>query len=204
MISFPWTETVVGGVSWWMAPEHQAQLLDSGALPLADWLRDGQARLVKQGPHRHVYRVELCGLSFYVKRNLIPDIKTWLRQLVRPSKARMELDRILALHARNIPTVEPLGLGEQQGFLGIGDSYLITRALQGTQQLNTLMAQESSLEEGRRWCLRRALAVELGRFVGRLHVAGIRHDDLHAANLLVRLDADDRPELFLIDLNAVT
>src|SRR5438874_9009549 len=127
MMGSAWTETVAGGVSWWLAPEHWPQLIGPDGLRLADWLRDGSARLVKQGPHRVVYRVDLPALSFYVKRNLIPDIKTWLRQLVRPSKARMELERIVAVRERAIPTVEPLALGEQQAFLGIGDSYLITR-----------------------------------------------------------------------------
>jgi tRNA A-37 threonylcarbamoyl transferase component Bud32 len=199
-----WTAVTAGGIRWHVAPEYHQLLLAKDGLPLASWLREGKATVIKRGPHRQVFRVELPGLSCYVKRNLVPDIKTWLRQLVRPSKARMELDRILALRARNIPTVEPLALGEQQGFLGIGDSYLVTRTLEGTEQLNALMARNAAFAESRRRRIRQALAVELGRFVGRLHAAGIRHDDLHAANLLVRLHADDRPELFLIDLNAVT
>src|SRR5262249_21745452 len=43
----------------------------------------------------------------------------------------------------------------------------------------------------------------LGTLVARLHDAGIRHNDLHPANILVRLDDDDQLSLFLIDLNAV-
>src|SRR5260370_22790146 len=37
-----------------------------------------------------------------------------------------------------------------------------------------------------------------------MHDFGIWHFDLHAGNLVLRLDSDDRPELFLIDLCAVT
>jgi hypothetical protein len=36
-----------------------------------------------------------------------------------------------------------------------------------------------------------------------MHDAGILHDDLHAANLLVRLEPDDRVFLYLVDLHAV-
>src|SRR5262249_33558704 len=161
----------------------------------ADWLRDGQARLVKQGPHRVVYRVDLPGLSFYVKRNLIPDIKTWLRQLVRLSKARMELARIAAVRERGILTVEPLALGEQQAFLGTGDPSLFPRAREGPQQLTAFRARALTLaDQRRRDRLRKLVAVELGKLVARLHGAGIRHDDLHAANILIRM-REDRPEL---------
>src|SRR5262249_23104057 len=57
-------------------------------------------------------------------------------------------------------------------------------------------------DQRRRDRLRKLVAVELGKLVARLHGAGIRHDDLHAANILIRM-REDRPELFLIDLNAV-
>ena len=63
-----WTQTVAAGVTWWMAPEYRQQLVGAGDLPLAEWLRDGKARLIKQGPHRVVYRVDLPGLSCFVKR----------------------------------------------------------------------------------------------------------------------------------------
>jgi tRNA A-37 threonylcarbamoyl transferase component Bud32 len=51
--------------------------------------------------------------------------------------------------------------------------------------------------------LRQQLAVALGRFLAKLHLAGIRHDDLHAGNILIRIDEDDRFELFLIDLDEI-
>ncbi len=40
-------------------------------------------------------------------------------------------------------------------------------------------------------------------FVARKHRAGLRHDDLHPGNILIREDVDDEFELFLIDLHAV-
>ncbi|MGH7136489.1 MAG: lipopolysaccharide kinase InaA family protein, partial [Pirellulales bacterium] len=55
--------------------------------------------------------------------------------------------------------------------------------------------------------VRRKLAVALGRLCAAAHRQGLDHDDLHAGNLLVRVDSchgergDDRlPELFVIDL----
>src|ERR1019366_2895655 len=95
----------VGGFRWSLLPDLQAKLLDEAGLRLPQWLESGEARVVKQGPHRIVYRVELPGLCFYVKHNFIHDQRAWFRQLVRPSKARLEFDRVLAATERGIPTI---------------------------------------------------------------------------------------------------
>src|SRR5262249_12838504 len=51
--------------------------------------------------------------------------------------------------------------------------------------------------------LRQRLAVALGKLLGRMHEAGVFHPDLHPGNLLLQLDPDDCPRLFLIDLHAL-
>ena len=50
--------------------------------------------------------------------------------------------------------------------------------------------------------MRRRLAEALGCFLARTHRAGVRHDDLHPGNLLVRTE-DGKVELYLIDLHCV-
>jgi tRNA A-37 threonylcarbamoyl transferase component Bud32 len=51
--------------------------------------------------------------------------------------------------------------------------------------------------------LRQHLAAGLGDLTGRLHLAAVDHVDLHAANVLVRIGADNLPALWLIDLHRV-
>ena len=69
-----------------LAPGLRDDLLGQEGLRLKEWLAAGQAQLVKQGPHRLVYRVTLsAGQVVYVKHNLLPDARAWLRQLVRIS-----------------------------------------------------------------------------------------------------------------------
>jgi tRNA A-37 threonylcarbamoyl transferase component Bud32 len=186
-----------GGVRWWAVPGLCQQLLGPAGLHL------GAA--VKSGPHRIVRRVELAeGLAIYIKHNLLPDARAWLRQCVRPSKARMEMELALALAQRGIPTIEPLALGEQEAAFGAGASYLVTRALEGTQTLNTLMAvAATTMSQQEQTRLRQRLAIALGRFVARLHEAGVKHGDFHAANILVRLDDNGHPHFWLIDLNTL-
>src|SRR5437764_885430 len=78
------------GRRWQVPAGLEERLLDAGGLRLEEWLASGAARIVKQGPHRIVYEVRLPGLSFFVKHNRATDVATWLRQWLRPSKARSE------------------------------------------------------------------------------------------------------------------
>jgi len=201
---FPLVETTAGGVRWQVAAECRDRLFGPRGLRLDDWLRAGQARVVKNGPHRTVYHVALPGLSFFVKHYRLMDGRAWLRDLVRRSKARLEYRRALAVTARGVDTVVPLGLGEQCTRPGPGDSFLITRALEGTESLSMFVERTfAKLDPSRQTCVRQRLARELGRLLARMHDAGITHNDLHAGNLLVELGPGDEPRLYLIDLHAV-
>jgi len=193
-----------GGFRWWIAAEHRDTLLGPRGLRLEEWLQSGQARIVKKGPHRVVYRVDLPGLCFYVKRNLVTDRWCRIRRLFRPSKARMEYQRARGVAQRGFPTYLPLAFGEQKIWAGPGESILITHALEDTQELHTFAVNSlAHLPAPRQARLRQRMAIELGKLVARLHDAGIKHNDLHPANILVRLTEDDQLALFLIDLTAV-
>jgi tRNA A-37 threonylcarbamoyl transferase component Bud32 len=190
---------VSGGMRWQVRPglEH---LLGPDGLRLNEWLATGQARAVKHGPHRTVYHVVLAGLDFHCKHNHPADRRAWLRELLRPSKALREYEQALAVAARGVPTIEPLAFSAA----GPRGSFLLTRTLPEAWPLDSFLESTLPLWPApRRLRLRQRLAVALGRLLARMHDAGIRHHDLHPGNLLVRLDTDDRPELFLIDLYAV-
>jgi tRNA A-37 threonylcarbamoyl transferase component Bud32 len=200
----PFEEVTVNGFRWMIAPEHRQALLGPKGLRLEEWLKTGQACVVKKGPHRVVYRVDLPNLSFYVKRNLITDRWSRFRAMICPSKARTEYLRARGVAKRGLPTYLSLGYGEQKIFSGAGESILITSALEDTQELHTFaVSRLARMAPARQARLRHQLAIELGKLVAQMHDAGIRHNDLHPANILVRLGENDQVFLFLIDLNAV-
>jgi tRNA A-37 threonylcarbamoyl transferase component Bud32 len=161
--------------------------------PLPAWVAAGVARIVKRSPQRTVYRVELPGEAFYVKQHHIPDRRTWLRQCIRPAKGRTEFERLVALAKRGIAAPEPLGWGTRSG----GESFLVTRALDHVTPL-----VDSLMSFGERSADRQRLACELGRFLAKLHDAGVLHRDLHPGNFLLR-HHDGRFEFTLVDLDAV-
>ncbi len=192
-----------GSVRWQVQPglEH---LFGPDGLRLDEWLAAGQAHIVKHGPHRTVYHVVLPELDFYLKHNRLADYRAKLRELVRPSKARIEYEHALEVAARQVPTFEPLALGEPSRSSSARDSFLITRTLPETRPLQSFL--ETTLPQWpmqRQTRLRQRLAVALGRLLAHMHDAGVAHHDLHPGNLLLRLDTEDEPELFLIDLHAV-
>lgn len=194
---------VRGGVRWQIRPELEPLFGPEGPR-LDDWLAAGQAQVVKHGPHRTVYHVVLPDLDFYLKHNRLADCRARLRELVRPSKARSEYEHARAVAARQVPTFEPLALGEPCRATGPRDSFLITRALPETRPLQSFL--EATLPQWpmpRQARMRQRLAEALGRMLARMHDVGIAHHDLHPGNLLLRLDAEDGLELFLIDLHAV-
>src|SRR5262249_1286628 len=92
----------------------------------------------------------------------------------------------------------------QHSVFGGGESILITRCLEETHELHLFAVSFlAHMPPARQARLRQRLATELGKLVARMHDAGILHNDLHPANILVRLEQDDRLALFVIDLNAV-
>jgi tRNA A-37 threonylcarbamoyl transferase component Bud32 len=195
--------TSIGDLHWQVPPEYTDRLVGPNGLRLDEWLTTGAAHVIKRGPHRIVYRVELPGLSFYFKHNLLPNTRAWLRQWVRPSKARMERDRALAIAERGVPTFTPLALGEAPGW-GPGESGLITLALDATEPLSYFLETTlQGFDPNRAVRVRQNVARALAGLLARMHDAGVRHNDLHPGNILIRLSADDHPKLFLIDLHAV-
>ncbi|MFL5241491.1 MAG: lipopolysaccharide kinase InaA family protein [Gemmataceae bacterium] len=196
-------EKTEGLLHWQVATPYRDLLLNPDGLRLEEWLSSGAAKIVKHGPHRTVYRVDLPGLGFYIKHNRLPNARACLRGLLRPSKARMEYDRALAVAARGVPTITPLGMGANAGWKP-GESWLLTLALEDAEPLNDFLESTlPGLPLARQTALRQRIGKALAALIARMHDAGIRHNDLHAGNLLLRVENDDRPRLYLVDLHAV-
>jgi tRNA A-37 threonylcarbamoyl transferase component Bud32 len=202
VIGSDWVRVRSAGLHWHVAPELCGRLFGPDGIRLNEWLNGGRARIVKTGPHQTVYRVILPGLDFHLKHYHLMNARAWLRQLLRPPKARAEYERARAVAARHVPTVTALGTGSRG--LGPGPSYLLTRSLQNTEPLSTFI--ETALpvfSAARRAVLGQRLARELGKLVARMHEAGIFHADLHPGNLLIRLGDGDVVGLFVIDLHDI-
>lgn len=192
------------GVHWWMQADCRELFLGPDGFRLQEWLEKGRAVVVKKGLHRIVYRVELPGYAVYVKHNLIPDMRSWLRYLLRGSKARLEAQSALEVRRRGVPTYVPLAVGEKRSGPGFGESFLVTRSLDNTVPLDYFVVHDlPALSPTRQAHFRIELAEAMGSFLATIHNAGIMHHDLHCGNILMHLDNGGHPHLYLIDLQTV-
>ncbi|OYV86587.1 MAG: hypothetical protein B7Z73_11505, partial [Planctomycetia bacterium 21-64-5] len=200
-----------GAVEGEVLPSWRPLLFGPDGLRLEQWLRDGQARLVKHGPQRSVYRVDAAQTSFFVKHY---RCRRWWQALAhwfRASPSRREFRRARETLRRRVPTAEPLAwIDSRRGAL-VYDNFLVTRAIGGSctleECIHTCLPRLPSAEAAR---LRRKLTLSLARLCAAAHLQGIDHNDLHLGNVLLCLDTchtaadDDRlPELSLIDLPGV-
>jgi tRNA A-37 threonylcarbamoyl transferase component Bud32 len=188
-------------VRWHMPDELRGRLLGPNGLRLAQWMQDGSAVIVKNAPHRAVYRVRLPGLDCHVKHYRLFGWRSRVREMLRPTKARREYELGLALHARGVPTPQPLAWGVESPGLGPSASWLITATLDGTHSLLSFLDNDLP---ARTSLIRQRLARALGTLIARMHAAGVVHHDPHPGNLLLRIDAGDDPRLWLIDLHAIS
>jgi tRNA A-37 threonylcarbamoyl transferase component Bud32 len=192
-----WISLKRGRWHWRVRPDWQDRLVGAAGLRLETWHAEGRLQVIKQAPHRTIYRVDLPDASVFIKHYPIHDVRAFLRQRLRPAKAATEMACALALAERRIATVVPIASAAGPA----GESYLITLALEGTVRLDDFINHLLEKAPGElNFRLRREIARRLGEFLARMHDAGVSHADLHSGNLLVK---PDTLELYLIDLHAV-
>jgi tRNA A-37 threonylcarbamoyl transferase component Bud32 len=198
-------------IRWQALPAWRELLLDAQGLRLAEWLRTGQARIVKQGTHRVIYRLDLVGGSFFLKHYRCGGFWATARHIFRQSASRREYAKALELTRRDVPTVVPVACGEQHHAGLVGDNFLVTQAIPNAVSLSSYVAEllpQLNAEEQSR--MQHKLALAMARLCATAHQAGVFHDDFHGGNVLLRLDTchpearDARlPELHLLDLPGV-
>lgn len=198
----------IGEFRWQVLADWQELLLGPQGLRLAEWLDRGHAKIVKHGPHRTVYRVDLAHRAFFVKQYRCPDWRDSGRHLVRASASQREYQRTVEVSRRRVPTVTPVAVGERWRHGVIGENFLVTEAIPEACSLEEYLCERlPQLPPAGQAVMRRKLTKSLARLCAASHRAGVFHDDLHTSNVLLRLDTchtaadDDRlPELHLIDL----
>jgi tRNA A-37 threonylcarbamoyl transferase component Bud32 len=125
-------------------------------------------------PGRRVFRADISGQPVVIKEFIPQKIRHWLR-----SYAATEADNALAVRARGIAVVEPLAVAR----LRDGRQIVVLRDEEGARSLHEIV-----LSGGCRGRSRHELARRVGEIFALMQNAGIRDEDPHAGNVLVRPD----------------
>jgi len=147
----------------------------------ATWIAS-RGETLRELPGRRVFRARLGGPDgprVVVKEFTPRRLRHVLRGAWLPGYAETEADNALAVRARGVPVVEPLGYAR----LADGRQILVLREEEGARDLMSLY--ESGESRGR---ARHEMAQKAGELWARLQNAGIRHRDPHAGNILVLRD----------------
>lgn len=157
--------------------------------------------VVKQGPHRTTWRVELAGQVGYLKHSHCRSWASWLRKSLKGSPATREYRRLCQLRDAGLPVPIPLAVAHPLRTQS-GESWLLTAAAPG-RPLDELAPPERrtavpELSQEHRNELSRALAGLLSQ----MHARGFWHRDLHAGNLLWQ-PASQNSGLTLVDVAAI-
>jgi tRNA A-37 threonylcarbamoyl transferase component Bud32 len=141
-------------------------------------------------------------LPVFVKRPRARNRLRALRLLLPPSRSARAWRTGHALLHRDIATARPLAYLERRAGPIILDSLLVTEALPGAVDLETLLRQTAARLTGRDWLrFKCGLAKALARHLRRLQERGFIHRDCKAQNILV--SPPPARTLLWIDLDGV-
>jgi len=180
----------VGGLVWHPLPSA-VELVPL----LPELFTHPSAGVVKKNHQRTILRIDLPDGAVFVKRSRANTPRAWAREILRPPKARLEFENAVRLRELSIPCAEPLAWAETDS-VWPGESVIVTREVTGAVPLEEYLSDSMPSVE------RRAVAVELGRLIARMHAAGVAHPDPHPGNLLVQATPDG-PQFVLLDVHAV-
>ena len=138
----------------------------------------------------------------YNRRNGLRLLKTFCRR----SRALHNWKMAYALEVRHVPAVRALAVYEKKSLGLTLESVLVTRKVEGTENLHEFIMREFSgtLSSGKER-LRRRMTCKLARLVRLLHDRGFSHRDLKFTNILVRVGEGGEPSIdfTLIDFDGL-
>jgi heptose I phosphotransferase len=156
----------------------------------------GGTRVVhKRG--RSVFRFEVDGRAFYLKRNRIHRVEFW-KKLSRgkwpPRSALQEWNSILAVAREGIPTVTPIAFGEHTRFGLETASFTVTEELYDARPLDEIVRQRFQTTD--HFFEKRLLIAGVADLARRFHAAGMNHQDFYLNHFFLGKGG----ELYLLDL----
>lgn len=196
------TELVASG-EMFVSAEALPLLRGAGLTTFDDFMSFAGGTRICHKRSRSVFRFEIDGRAFYLKRNRIHGVEFWkaLSRFQRPSLGAMiEWENILALQQVGIPTVTPVAMGERRCCGLETASFTLTEEIYGAEPLDVVVRREFAkpltvAKRQEKWSLIRSLATLAKKF----HGSGMNHQDFYLNHFFVSKNGT----LYLLDLQRV-
>ncbi len=207
-----WSQLCFPPARWNVVPEWRQILFSDTGLRWREWRDSGSLHLVKDAPHRKVFRVELSrqilpqyitnpdiGLAekktVYIKLYPLTGFRRLAEALGVSNKPREECEKLLSLLRQGIPTPEPIACGQDQQH-----AFVVTVGLEDVMPLDRWLIEIfPNLSSCERQRLTFVLPDVVARIIAQLHRAGAYHSDLHAGNLLIAYHHGGEPKIYVTD-----
>ncbi len=168
-------------------PGYGPQLGEMGIHADMDWANFSAGELISDSPATRCYRVVLNnGDIFYYKR-YVGSIRRAMRFWMRPGKAAVEVWAYRKLAALGIPSLDVIAFGERRFFGVMRASFLITRAVPNSQDLDRFALDKwYQMAEPMRRRVYQEISSSLLEQMRVAHKGGFFHHDLKWRNILVQ------------------
>jgi len=182
-----------------------SEFLDASGLDSFDDFMRLEGVVVKSAVReRLTQRLNLEGVTVYVKKHFFPGIREILKNFLRfsfPLGALNEWRALLAFHAHNIPTMTPICAGRKPLLWKIEkESFLLTDDLGDTARLNDFLKENGVIPcRGKVLETKKRILENLADITRRMHGVGINHRDYYLYHILM----DKTERLYVIDLHRV-
>ena len=182
-----------------------SEFLESSGLDSFDDFMRLEGVVVKSAVReRSTQRLDLEGVTVYVKKHFLPGIGEILKNLFRfrfPLGALTEWRALLAFHAHNIPTITPICAGRKPLLWKIEkESFLLTDDLGEASRLDDFLKIKGDIPcRGNVLETKKRILENLADITRRMHSAGINHRDYYLCHILM----DNSERLYVIDLHRV-
>ncbi len=159
-----------------------------------------QCEVIRTGHYKKVLRYTHNQGSFYIKQYTARNWQEGLKSLFSLSKAQREWNYGHRLLRAQVPTAEPVAVGEKRRFGILKDCYIISKAIPNSVTVKELL---SAIHQSPGYISRKNIFLNnLVSYVKTVHDHGIFHGELHAENIVV--NRDNTSLFYLLDLGRTT
>lgn len=190
-----------GGTTVWAAHEYVDALVEAGIASPSVFINSHASSIIDDVTRSKItsVSVNLGGRAFRIaaKEYLPRGGGSFLKDLFRPSKARVELMLSARLASLGVLVPQPVAAVEVRLWRALKKSYLFAEeVVDGASMLELMDRQEhTSLSRRRKNTVIEAVA----QAVARAHGAGLFHGDLNASHIVIKDFKDGDPKVYLVD-----